>query len=263
MDKKELRIKAKEIRKTLDVKDISKNICKNIRNLEVYKSSKNVMIFYPMKYEISLLELLNDGKNFYLPKVFNSGKLKVGNGKLNNFQLSTFNFQQQPAPTLTLPPGEGITTLPSPGGKVSEGRKGVESNYQFSTFNFQLIKADATNLPFYDNSFDIVIIGFGLRNIENFDRAIQEIYRVLKPNGQFLHLDFGEKNFLNKMFDKIVPIATKIFTRNNSAYSYLIKSKQEFFTPEELIKTFENKGLKCIKSKDYLFKTISCQILEK
>lgn len=69
MEKSELRRKAKDIRKTLDIEEISIKICEKIRHFETYKKAQNVMIFYPMKYEISLLELLEDKKNFYFPKV--------------------------------------------------------------------------------------------------------------------------------------------------------------------------------------------------
>jgi len=69
MDKADFRINAKNIRKSLDIKAISHKICEKIRNHNIYKSSRNVMIFYPLKYEIDLLELLEDDKNFYLPKV--------------------------------------------------------------------------------------------------------------------------------------------------------------------------------------------------
>ena len=69
--KSELRIKAKDIRKILDIEKISHDICTEIRKLDIYKSAKNVMIFYPMKYEISLLELLEDKKLFFLPKINN------------------------------------------------------------------------------------------------------------------------------------------------------------------------------------------------
>lgn len=67
--KSELRKKAKELRKSLDIKNISEKIVKNIRELEIYKNANNVMIFYPIKDEINLLTLLDDNKNFYLPKV--------------------------------------------------------------------------------------------------------------------------------------------------------------------------------------------------
>ena len=68
MKKKELRITAKEIRKSLDIATVSKNIVAKILELDIYKSAKNVMIFYPLKDEIDLLKLAEDNdKNFYLP----------------------------------------------------------------------------------------------------------------------------------------------------------------------------------------------------
>lgn len=68
--KTELRKQAKEIRKSLKLKEISVKITENIMNFDVYKSAKNIMIFYPLKHEVNLLSLLKDkSKNFYLPKV--------------------------------------------------------------------------------------------------------------------------------------------------------------------------------------------------
>lgn len=68
-NKTDLRIKAKNIRKTLDIDKISKILCKKIRILDTYKKAKNVLIFYPLNYEINLLELLSDNKNFFLPRI--------------------------------------------------------------------------------------------------------------------------------------------------------------------------------------------------
>lgn len=129
--------------------------------------------------------------------------------------------------------------------------------------NIRFFQGDATNLPYGDNSFDIVTMSFGLRNIQNAEKAIEEIYRILKPNGQFLHLDFGEKNFLSKIYDKLTPFLVRFFTNNTLPYSYLIQSKQEFLTPKDLIKDFENKGFRFHKRKDYLFGVISSQIMKK
>ncbi len=67
--KSELRIKAKKIRQSLNLLKISEAIIKKIKEFDLYKESKNVMIFYPLKDEINLLPLLNDNKNFYLPRV--------------------------------------------------------------------------------------------------------------------------------------------------------------------------------------------------
>ena len=63
MDKIQLRKYVKIIRKTLDIENISKSIIKNIRDNILYKNSENVMIFYPLKNEINLLDLLDDNKN--------------------------------------------------------------------------------------------------------------------------------------------------------------------------------------------------------
>ena len=67
--KQELRLEAKNIRKNLDMQEISKNLVLKIRDLKEYQESQNVLIFYPMSCEVNLLDLLKDNKNFYLPKV--------------------------------------------------------------------------------------------------------------------------------------------------------------------------------------------------
>lgn len=129
--------------------------------------------------------------------------------------------------------------------------------------NIKFVQGDVTELPFEDNTFDFVTMGFGLRNIANAEKAVNEAYRVTKPSGYFLHLDFGEKNFLSKIFDFSTPIMIKLFYKNTIPYSYLIKSKNIFPTPKELIKDFESKGFKLKARKDYLLDVISCQILKK
>lgn len=127
--------------------------------------------------------------------------------------------------------------------------------------DFQLM--DVTNLAFEDNTFDFVTMGFGLRNIANPEKALFEVYRVLKPGGKFLQLDFGCKNIFNKFFDFLTPLVAGIFTPNRGAYKYLIKSKKEFPEPDELIRDFQKIGFKFVKKKDFLFHTLSAQIMKK
>lgn len=125
------------------------------------------------------------------------------------------------------------------------------------------IQGDVTNLPYEDNSFDFVTMGFGLRNIANAEKAVEEAYRVLRPNGSFLHLDFGKKNFISKIYDKTTPLLIRLASGNSISYSYLINSKKIFPLPEELIKDFEIKGFKLKKREDYLLGVISVQIMTK
>ena len=131
------------------------------------------------------------------------------------------------------------------------------------TRKIQYFEGDITNLPYEDNSFDFATISFGLRNIANPEKAIEEIYRILKPKGTFMHLDFGEKNFVSKFFDIIAPNLAGVFTDNKSAYNYLIESKKIFPSPDDLIKDFSKKGFVLKKREDYIFHVISSQIMTK
>jgi len=125
------------------------------------------------------------------------------------------------------------------------------------------VQGDCTNLPFGDREFDFVTMGFGLRNIENRSKALEEVYRVLKKNGKFLHLDFGYHNRISKIFDFFVPVMVKILGKNPDHYKYLLSSKNEFPEPYDLVKEFGRHGFECIKVKNYLFDTISAQVLLK
>ena len=128
------------------------------------------------------------------------------------------------------------------------------------------ILGNCMNLPFGENEFDYITIGFGLRNVENREKTLSEIYRTLKHGGKFLHLDFGRHGLGSKVFDAVVMAVTHFagshFCRNKN-YEYLIQSKNEYPEPEELIKEFEAAGLKLLKRYDFLLGTISCQILKK
>lgn len=126
------------------------------------------------------------------------------------------------------------------------------------------LNADCTNLPFEENSFDICTISFGLRNIQDKDRVLEEIFRVLKNGGQFMHLDFGSGNFLfNFIFDFVLGIILKIFYKNSKPYEYLIRSKKEFESPQRLIQIFSKHGFKPKICKNFLGGIISVQVLEK
>ncbi len=89
-NKTDLRLKAKSIRKNINITQLSKFLCEKIRQLEVYKNAKNVLIFYPKEHEINLLELLKDNKNFYLPKVCEDELLVCP--YTDKLKISTFNI---------------------------------------------------------------------------------------------------------------------------------------------------------------------------
>ena len=129
--------------------------------------------------------------------------------------------------------------------------------------NITYWEMDATDLPFEKNSFDYIVMGFGLRNIPEKNKAIEEIHRILKNNGKFLHLDFGEQNFFSKIYDNIVILLAKIFAKNTKEYKYLIISKNRFLKPNELIELFQFNKLEYMKHKSMFWNMISFQIMRK
>ncbi len=104
--------------------------------------------------------------------------------------------------------------------------------------NFQnkieLKLGDSENLPFADNSFDAITVGFGVRNFENLEKGIQEIYRVLNTNGILVILEFSKpvhfpiKQVYNLYFRYLTPFVGKLFSKDSSAYTYLPESVNAF-----------------------------------
>ena len=115
--------------------------------------------------------------------------------------------------------------------------------------NIEYIYGYAEKLPFDSNSIDIITISFGMRNFNNYEEALKEINRVLKPNGTLAILEFCKpKNNLFQMlfsfyFNKIIPIIGKILT-GEKLFDYLPESVNNFFSINELSQKIENFGFK-------------------
>ena len=97
---------------------------------------------------------------------------------------------------------------------------------------------NAEKLPFKDNYFDYYTISFGIRNVENIDKALHEAYRVLKPGGRFLCLEFSKvrNEILNKfykVYSKSLPALGKFVVGKSEPYEYLINSIERFYTQDE------------------------------
>ncbi|MGE0018209.1 MAG: bifunctional demethylmenaquinone methyltransferase/2-methoxy-6-polyprenyl-1,4-benzoquinol methylase UbiE [Draconibacterium sp.] len=98
----------------------------------------------------------------------------------------------------------------------------------------KLVKADSENLPFEQDSFDAAIVGFGVRNFETLKKGLSEIFRVLKPGGEFYVLEFSRpsktpvKQFYRFYFTRILPLVGGMISKNRNAYTYLPESVNEF-----------------------------------
>jgi len=106
--------------------------------------------------------------------------------------------------------------------------------------NINWVIAPAEKLPIKDNSFDYYTISFGLRNTKDLNKALSEAYRVLKPGGRYLCLEFSKiqnsnLNFIYKNYSKLIPIIGKAVTGQKEPYEYLIKSIGEFINQGDLI----------------------------
>ena len=106
--------------------------------------------------------------------------------------------------------------------------------------NVNWIIANAEKMPLKSNIFDYYIISFGLRNVDNKFLALKEAYRVLKPGGRFMCLEFSKlenKNLNNlyKKYSRLIPEFGKILVGKSEPYNYLIKSIDSFMTQEALL----------------------------
>jgi len=123
--------------------------------------------------------------------------------------------------------------------------------------NVELIYGNAMELPFEDNTFDFVTIGFGLRNVPDYMKVLQEMRRVLKPGGKAVCLEtsqptmFGFKQLYFLYFRYIMPLFGKLFAKSYKEYSWLQESAREFPGMKELAKMFEEAGFKDVYFKPY------------
>jgi demethylmenaquinone methyltransferase / 2-methoxy-6-polyprenyl-1,4-benzoquinol methylase len=134
--------------------------------------------------------------------------------------------------TAAIPGLESIIGVDISQGMLDFGKKKVLEKKLDKLIN--LSWADAENLPFESNTFDVVSVAFGVRNFENINQGLSEIFRVLKPDGHLVVLEFSiPRNLLIRMlymlyFNTLVPIFGSVFAKNRHAYEYLTWSVNRF-----------------------------------
>ena len=128
---------------------------------------------------------------------------------------------------------------------------GISNNNRLS-----YIVGNCEKIPIKNNVYDRVTIAFGLRNITNRKLALDEIYRVLKPGGRFICLEFSkvDDDIVRKFYDfwsfKIIPKLGKIITNNEDAYKYLIESIRMFPDQDKLSLMLIRSKFKRVKYKN-------------
>ena len=137
------------------------------------------------------------------------------------------------------------------------------SKKRFNTsLNIKWICCDAEKLPFKNNYFDYYTISFGIRNVNNMNISLKEAYRVLKPGGRFLCLEFSkiENNILNKFYQnysKAIPKIGKLVMGKEEPYEYLINSIKKFCNQDEFVDRIKKQNFENVTSTEIVSDSIN------
>jgi ubiquinone/menaquinone biosynthesis methyltransferase len=110
------------------------------------------------------------------------------------------------------------------------------------------VEGNAQSLDFPDNSFDLYTIAFGLRNVTDVDKGLREAYRVLKPGGRFLCLEFSQvpDPMLRQIYDtfsfNVIPKMGEMVANDRASYQYLVESIRKFSNQDELVSRMDSAG---------------------
>ena len=109
------------------------------------------------------------------------------------------------------------------------------------------INSSDESIPIEGNTFDYYSISYGIRNVSDINKVLKEAFRVLKPGGRFMCLEFSKidneiLNFLYKQYSKTIPYIGKFIVGSDKPYKYLIDSIDKFYNQKELSKLIKNNG---------------------
>jgi demethylmenaquinone methyltransferase / 2-methoxy-6-polyprenyl-1,4-benzoquinol methylase len=133
------------------------------------------------------------------------------------------------------------------------GQKKIDSLGLQNKIEFR--NGNALNIPYPKASFDAVTVAFGIRNFEDINKGISQIYDILTSDGVFLILEFSrpKKNFFGYLFQfyfkRILPVAGWLFSKNKKAYKYLFDTVQQFPSVDEVKDKLKTHGFRDVKTK--------------
>jgi demethylmenaquinone methyltransferase/2-methoxy-6-polyprenyl-1,4-benzoquinol methylase len=147
------------------------------------------------------------------------------------------------------------TVLDINGSMLAVGRERAEK--QGLTANTDFVEANAEELPFADETFDAYTIAFGIRNVPRIEAALAESYRVLKPGGRFLCLEFSEVEMplLDRVYEawsfNAIPRIGQLVTGDGEPYSYLVESIRKFPNQENFAAMIRRAGFDRVTFRNY------------
>jgi ubiquinone/menaquinone biosynthesis methyltransferase len=131
------------------------------------------------------------------------------------------------------------------------------------------MQGDAMNLPFGDGEFDVVTVGYGLRNLASWETGLSEMWRVAKPGGRLLALDFGKpENALWRgvyfwYLERIVPWFGRIFCKDSDTHAYILASLRDYPAQRGVAAKLEALGGRDVKTRNFLGGAMSLSFARK
>lgn len=159
--------------------------------------------------------------------------------------------------SLTKTTAKEIIGLDISEGMLDVGRQKISQKQLDS--KIKMVVGDSENLPFEDNTFDAITVAFGVRNFENLEKGLAEIYRVLKPKGVFVILETSVptkslyKTGYSFYTKYILPTIGKVFSKDRVAYAYLSESASKFPYGEALNNILRQIGFNSVKDMPQTF----------
>ncbi len=136
-------------------------------------------------------------------------------------------------------------------GMLAEGRQRAEADKMAERLDW--IQGDAMALPFADNSFDAYTISFGIRNVTRIADALAEAFRVLRPGGRLMVLEFSQipNDLLQKAYDlysfKVIPLMGQVVAGDRDSYQYLVESIRKFPDQDSFAAMIRSAGFDLVK----------------
>ena len=189
-------------------------------------------------------DLMNDIMSFGIHRVwkekFIDWMTPLPNTKLIDVASGTGDIAQQYLNKLN---NSGHAMCLEPNDQMLKEGKTKLKNYK----NIKWINAQAENIPINDNTFDYYTISFGIRNVTDVNLTLKEAFRVLKPGGRFMCLEFSKinnefLNFLYKKYSKSIPYIGKFIVGSEKPYKYLIESIDKFLNQKQLAELMIKNG---------------------
>lgn len=154
-------------------------------------------------------------------------------------------------------PGATATVLDMTESMLVEGRKRAEAAQLADRLDW--VVGDAMALPFEDNSFDVYTISFGIRNVTRIEDALTEAFRVLRPGGRMMVLEFSQlpNHGLQWLYDRysynVIPEMGRLIANDRESYQYLVESIRRFPDQESFAAMIRAAGFENVKFRNLTF----------